>query len=380
MIDSAILSETVADHQSDTNNHNNNNDGSRNRNIPLPPIEECLFGQTRQCPKISKLPKTLETDSIEQDSSREEEEEEDIITDQTPQRRSTTRSLTALMYDGFHLGHWAEAAQRHDIDLGQLRKIASRGIVDEGSFRGIAWRVLLNFLPTKEIAESWSAQVPPKRDFYHQLVKQYFQGTVDTGRELRGQLSKKVRNRQGKKKTIKVDETKGDDSSAVSSASSVDSTPYSDINEVEDLLPVKFKDQWKQSGITLDRMTTATSTTDNLRLNYPVVPPLDEDSPVEDFQDFMEDAMLLEEIRKDVARTLPHLLFFLEPNDDLGLRRYAALERILFLWAKLNKGVSNQIRLSRKEVAQKGPPSGLLFRNTPTVSSFYLGSICSRNE
>ena len=32
-----------------------------------------------------------------------------------------------------------------------------------------------------------------------------------------------------------------------------------------------------------------------------------------------------------------------EPTDDLGLKRYAALERILFLWAKLNKGVSTNI-------------------------------------
>jgi hypothetical protein len=49
---------------------------------------------------------------------------------------------------------------------------------------------------------------------------------------------------------------------------------------------------------------------------------------------------LLEEIRKDVVRTHPDLFFFLEPNNNLGLRRYAALERILFVWAKLNKGVS----------------------------------------
>lgn len=308
--------------------------------IPLPPIEECLFGQTRKCPKVTRLLKSTESDSIEPDSSREEEEDFTATTaDETPRRRLTS-TLTELMYDSFHLGHWAEAAQKHDIDLIQLRKIASQGIVDEGNFRGIAWRVLLNFLPAKDIAESWSEQVPPKREFYQQLVQQYFQGTVESGRELRGKLSKSVKNRKVKRKLMRVDEAKGDDASALSSASSCDS---SKINEVEDLLPDKFKDQWKRSGITLDRMTTATSTTVDLRLNYPVVPPLHEDSPQEDFQDFMEDAMLLEEIRKDVARTLPHLLFFLEPNDDLGLRRYAALERILFLWAKLNKGVSHNI-------------------------------------
>jgi len=52
-----------------------------------------------------------------------------------------------------------------------------------------------------------------------------------------------------------------------------------------------------------------------------------------------ENTALLEEIRKDVVRTHPDLQFFLEDKDNLGQRRYAAIERILFVWAKLNKGV-----------------------------------------
>jgi len=52
-----------------------------------------------------------------------------------------------------------------------------------------------------------------------------------------------------------------------------------------------------------------------------------------------ENVVLLDEIRKDVIRTHPDLRFFLEPNEDLGQKRYASLERILFVWAKLNKGV-----------------------------------------
>ena len=60
----------------------------------------------------------------------------------------------------------------------------------------------------------------------------------------------------------------------------------------------------------------------------------------EQFDVFVKDAQLLEEIRKDVVRTHPDLYFFLEPQANLGLRRYAALERILFIWSKLNRGVS----------------------------------------
>lgn len=61
-----------------------------------------------------------------------------------------------------------------------------------------------------------------------------------------------------------------------------------------------------------------------------------------DDADKEENLLLLDEIRKDVIRTHPDLRFFLEPNEDLGQKRYAALERILFVWAKLNKGVSLQ--------------------------------------
>ncbi len=53
-----------------------------------------------------------------------------------------------------------------------------------------------------------------------------------------------------------------------------------------------------------------------------------------------ENILLLDEIRKDVIRTHPDLRFFLEPEEGLGQKRYAACERILFVWAKLNKGVS----------------------------------------
>jgi len=54
---------------------------------------------------------------------------------------------------------------------------------------------------------------------------------------------------------------------------------------------------------------------------------------------FFENASLLDEIRKDVVWTHPDLQFFLEPENQLGQRRYAAIELILFIWAKLNKRV-----------------------------------------
>ena len=136
--------------------------------------------------------------------------------------------------------------------------------------------------------------------------------------------------------------------------------------KVADLLPTKFQDLWKQSGITLDKMTTATSGNLLYDLNHLRVP-LEDDASQSDFEDFLEDAQLLEEIRKDVARTLPHLLFFLEPKQDLGLRRYAALERILFLWAKLNKGVSTRRIFAMSFNANSKPRRSHLLLHSPTA-------------
>jgi Rab-GTPase-TBC domain len=57
----------------------------------------------------------------------------------------------------------------------------------------------------------------------------------------------------------------------------------------------------------------------------------------DNLQDFVDNVLLLDEIRKDVIRTHPDLAFFLDPT--VGVRRYAAIERILFVWSKYNKGV-----------------------------------------
>lgn len=65
---------------------------------------------------------------------------------------------------------------------------------------------------------------------------------------------------------------------------------------------------------------------------------------IQEWNNFLENANLLDEIRKDVNRTHPHLYFYLEPEHQLGARRYGALERILFVWAKLNKGVRLKLR------------------------------------
>jgi hypothetical protein len=297
-----------------------------------------------------------------------------------------------------------------------LRKIASQGVMDEGPYRAIAWRVLLEYVPHKDISNTWKRDLPPQRTSYASFVSDYFlQSTaLDPGRELRGNHSKKLqtqRQRQEYEKVQRLDyesESESHDLSAhnnedsngslgeedivaavsssdskdsssspssraaavlarqTSSASSLFTTTAS--TTILDQLPPKFKEQWKKSGISIDSTKSTQATNMALGINQLVIPQVlleyTEDDEINDdnedndneasqeaqstkdaaaqkaFDQILEHAQLLEEIRKDVVRTHPDLFFFLEPNNNLGLRRYAALERILFVWAKLNKGVS----------------------------------------
>jgi hypothetical protein len=146
-------------------------------------------------------------------------------------------------------------------------------------------------------------------------------------------------------------------------------------------LPPNLKEIWKKSGLidaSEHKEARFSLGINQLKLPDTIAANLQEDSVAEaTFTDFLENCRLLEEIRKDVVRTHPDLHFFLEPNHNLGLRRYAAMERILFVWARLNQGVSS-------------------FTNTVAAGTFRLvctsshsimiitillpGPICTRNE
>ncbi|PRP89079.1 hypothetical protein PROFUN_01799 [Planoprotostelium fungivorum] len=54
---------------------------------------------------------------------------------------------------------------------------------------------------------------------------------------------------------------------------------------------------------------------------------------------FFKDNELLDEVDKDVKRTLPHLHFFNHDKNAGSTEHYEALKRILFIYAKLNPGI-----------------------------------------
>jgi hypothetical protein len=356
----------------------------------LPPIEECLFGASRTCP------------SLKEDNDEDDDDED---------------SNGNGFQDSISRGHWGEAESQHDVDLPMLRKIASQGIMDEGSFRAIAWRVLLQYVPTKDISTSWKRDMPPQRALYASFVSDYFipSSSLDPGEELVGNHSKKLQTQRQREQFEKVqrldyessdnnddDHDDHDDENELNRSKSNDSHGSLVVEEdhkqqqqqspppttILDQLPPKFKEQWKKTGISIDASNKNTQATSMaLGINQLVIPQLlldytdqddhkekeedDEDDPNDNqdtnadhdknameeaagaqaaavqraFDDLVEHAQMLEEIRKDVVRTHPDLFFFLEPQKNLGLRRYAALERILFVWAKLNKGVSQSFHV-----------------------------------
>lgn len=262
------------------------------------------------------------------------------------------------------------------VSLPELRRIASLGIVDQGSFRGIAWRLLLGYISPNRL--EWNAVLTEQRTLYCDLIQGFFSHSTDNGNDLRGHHGKRaaVRRKQREEERKQREEERleqerqreqvdrvltqlekaslTDDTDTkqanTSTSSSQDETVSMECdagenNQEEEVIPTppskdgstqcvpsRIREQWKRSG----RDSSVLVEISNGHSNVLLIPE-DESSK---WEQFYENATLLDEIRKDVVRTHPDLFFFLEPEQNLGQRRHAAMERILFLWAKLNKGVS----------------------------------------
>jgi hypothetical protein len=192
----------------------------------------------------------------------------------------------------------------------------------EGSFRAIAWRALLEYIPTKDISNSWRQELPPQRAVYESFVDDYFirQSALDPGRELRGNHSKKLTSQHSSDQYEKVqrldyesddsDENDSDDdhesgqeggirrksnsSTALnhedSNGSLVVVVPEEEQNAAEkehlggvclpvlellmDQLPPRFKDQWKKSGMSIATSKNTQATNLALGINKFFIPQL----------------------------------------------------------------------------------------------------------
>lgn len=157
--------------------------------------------------------------------------------------------------------------------------------------------------------------------------------------------------------------TSGDQTNNVGTPQSKSSDSVMPVHTPQMLVPARVREQWKQSGRDSEVLEAFSDNTGHMNAllviddegntydeNGDKSPRKDggrvhvNDDPLSlepgsKWAQFFENAGLLDEIRKDVVRTHPDLTFFLEPEEKLGQRRYAAVERVLFVWAKLNKGV-----------------------------------------
>jgi len=341
----------------------------------LPTLEECLYGTTtRKSPFIPN----------DDDSKDEEDNTSDVLIDDGLNSRWSQEESNATTH-------------YHDIDMALLRKLCSHGsgIPEEETprgedgdmaslrargtcHRGVAWRVLLEYLPVRDIHTTWPKTLPPQRTLYRELVEKYMEDAIDPGSSLKGeshwQQSLRMKSSNG---------TTNGDANNNSKTKELDSSAHIRAEEeIYDAFPSdsKYRELWRKTGIILNQGASAAALGMNkLRVPKELISeekeedsersdgvekndeseqnddadgaekadgPENEDS-IDDspsnesrkddlFDEFCKDAKLLSEIRKDVVRTNPHLRFYLETRNRLGIRRHAALERILFVWAKLN--------------------------------------------
>lgn len=274
----------------------------------------------------------------------------------------------------------------HTIKLQELRRLASQGVPDDCTLRPIAWRVLLGYLPLD--TSKWQSVLDRDRALYRNLVNELFVQSDDhpldeEGRNLRGMgLKREGTSVRRSPHTSPMKDGPARVDEAVEAMSKTNLLDMAEQEEEEQTkreesleIPDNVREMWKKSGRDPESLTagmggkrskssllsrhfnallvttndTASTCTNDEKLAAKADEILSMGGEMDSefdpmWRHFLENATLLDEIRKDVVRTHPDLHFYQEPRDHLGLRRYAAIERMLFVWAKLNKGVSDILR------------------------------------
>lgn len=281
----------------------------------------------------------------------------------------------------------------HIINLQELRRLSSFGVPNDCSLRPIAWRVLLGYLPLD--TSKWQNVLDRDRSLYRTLVNELFVQSddypfEDEGRKLIGKglehdgrrvvsssTNKHLPSAERVEEAMNELKNKSADGSNSHNEDIGQSSDHSfDDDELQSVdIPLSVREQWRKSGRSPESLWAGAGNRKLPRLspekhgrsvtvsicnfNALLVNAIDTNGSVSndeiddilklantgqgDFDPkwkfFLENASLLDEIRKDVVRTHHDLQFFLEEEDFKGIRRHAAIERILFVWAKLNKGV-----------------------------------------
>lgn len=164
---------------------------------------------------------------------------------------------------------------RKVINLGELRRLASRGIPDGAGIRATVWKLLLGYLPCDR--SLWTSELAKKRSQYEHFKEELLMNPSEITRRL-------------EKSSLTNDELDGEDKGFLS---------RSEITHGEHPLSLGKTSIWNQ---------------------------------------FFQDTEVIEQIDRDVKRTHPDMNFF-SGDSSFAKSNQDSLRNILIVFAKLNPGI-----------------------------------------
>ena len=244
------------------------------------------------------------------------------------------------------------------VDMTRLRKISSQGLHDADdddhtSYRGVTWRLLLGYLPANvqeqegeppdsknsnedlDVAsirtQGWNRIAQEKRNLYYSMVEEWFQPHVlkETKRGMEIRQQPRYRRRTNIEDDLEESTSSHNDNDPIPTtigSTSSSSPPRHCPPSPAQPIPALLKDVWtKQHGRDWHVLNAVTNGLNALQFDQLVTPTSTESTDTEDttttnatdnstrllqtctsseerqYEDFVESAILLDEVRKDVV-------------------------------------------------------------------------------
>lgn len=223
------------------------------------------------------------------------------------------------------------------ISADRVRFLASRGLPDcDKILRPLIWRLLLGYLPWDR--NTWARHLEDQRQIYRQFVADLCvlpeEGTEagEPRQEHPPQPAPSPPSAAAAKKKLLVPST----SPPVASSTSFDLDASASFAAMLGS-PASTHAEGSRPGRSGSLSTSTSTRSTMLGASAAGSQPHFAFARPRTRARYQGDRALLEEIKKDVVRTYPDLAFFLDTSQ--GSRRYDALLRVLFIYAKVNHGV-----------------------------------------
>ncbi|KAI3523622.1 hypothetical protein L1887_01883 [Cichorium endivia] len=195
-----------------------------------------------------------------------------------PLRRSSVsdNDISSSVEDVSRQSNILQELSRKNINMRELRRLASEGIPDGAGIRSTVWKLLLAYLPSDKLL--WSSELAKKRSQYKQFKEEFLMNPSEITRKLEDSTSLQHGNNTSAGKGL---------------------LPRSDIPHGEHPLSLGKTSVWNQ---------------------------------------FFQDTEIIDQIDRDVKRTHPDMHFFCG-DSAASKANQDALRNILIVYAKLNPGI-----------------------------------------